>query len=123
MESCLLTGEFAYEEYFMSDEDIVPFDSSNWEEFVRTINPTITRLPTAVQSAVLEILKKYYGWYGVEGTFNRLNRRTFKQIVSEFTPIDRKPIAQGEVDGIQYELHAGASESTDDVSLNGDHSS
>jgi hypothetical protein len=52
-----------------------------------------------------EIRKAYFARYGIEGAYERMNNRTVSQIFAEYRPLDVKPIASGEVDGVRYELY------------------
>jgi hypothetical protein len=62
-------------------------------------------LPPEISNRLREIRRNYFAWHGFEGAQRRLNNRTVAQILAEYEPLDVKPVASGEVDGVRYELY------------------
>ncbi len=79
---------------------------ATFDEFSKSLTSAIQSLPPEMGKRLRAIRRNYFGWYGLEGTYKRLNGRTVGQIFAEYDSLDIKPIASGEVDGVTYRLYA-----------------
>jgi hypothetical protein len=89
----------------MTDFGTLLVSGSNPDEIAASVARVYQALPEEVRKRFHNIRRNYILWYGPIESLNRLNNRTVSQIFSEFRPLERKPLAAGETDGMRYELH------------------
>jgi hypothetical protein len=61
-------------------------------------------LPPELSKRLRAIRQDYFGWYGFEGAYRRMNKRSVAQIFSEYQAVDMRPVAFGEVGDVRYRL-------------------
>jgi hypothetical protein len=74
-------------------------------EFSRLLTRVARALPTEEGNRLWDIWTSYFGWYGLEGAYKRLNDRTVEQIFSEYVDIGKPPIESGKADGVSFRLY------------------
>jgi hypothetical protein len=74
---------------------------SNFQELSAAYHEVIHKLPPEMKKRLAAILQDYFGAYGIDGVFERFNNRTIGQIFAEYRPVNPKPIATGEKDGVR----------------------
>ena len=89
----------------MADLHAIRVSGSNLQEFSRALTAAFQALPPGERERLKEIDRRYFGRYGFEGTYARMNNRSVAQIFAEYEPVEVKPIASGEMDGVRYELY------------------
>ena len=72
---------------------------------VRELNVFTSSLPVETRREIARVCSEYTAMFGVEGALMRLRDRTASQILAEFIPANRDPLAAGEIDGIRYRLY------------------
>src|SRR5262249_31905582 len=97
----------------MDEFETMTLLGSNLREFFAAYNALVPKLPMEIRRRLADIQKSYFARYGFDGTYERMNNRTLAQIFSEFKPVELKPIASGEEDGVKYALFDPPSPSTD----------
>jgi hypothetical protein len=89
----------------MTDYGELLVSGSTPQDVARSVTAVFRLLPQEMAQRLRTIRRNYFLWYGYEESLERLNNRTISQIFSEYQPLDVKPIAAGEIDGLRYELH------------------
>jgi hypothetical protein len=74
------------------------------DDFILTQHAYVAKLPKELRDQFAEICMSYLCRFGVEGCWERMNGRTLTQIRAEFKPGEDEPIAEGEVDGVRYQV-------------------
>jgi hypothetical protein len=97
----------------MDDFNAITLSGSTLQEFFGAYNALIRTLPPETRQRLSEIQKSYFAAYGLEGVYARMNNRTLSQIFAEFQPVEIKPIASGEEDGVQWALYDPANSPND----------
>jgi hypothetical protein len=98
----------------MSDFETIRISCSSSDQFSAAISSACQALPPEAQQRLREIIISYVVRYGAEGTYQRINDRTVSQIFAEYQPVELRPIASGEVEGMRYALyHPEQSPATD----------
>lgn len=75
------------------------------EEFGKSFTPIVRSLPPEKKKKLADIQMKYFGQYGIEESYRRLNDRTVEQILPEYVETDLPPTASGHVDGLSFVLY------------------
>jgi hypothetical protein len=86
---------------------------STIQEVGGAYNEVISKLPPERKKRLSAILKDSFGAYGLDGVVERFKNRTIAQIFAEYQPVNRKPIASGEQDGVRYALYDPSEKSRD----------
>jgi hypothetical protein len=89
----------------VSDFEAIRLSGSNLEEFGKSLNAASKSLPPPMRKRFLSVFSAYFGSYGLEGAYQRMNERTIGQILSEFQEPEAKIVASGELDGMKYTLY------------------
>jgi hypothetical protein len=89
----------------MIDPETIIFSCSSLDQFSAAFSSVFRALPPEMGNRLREILGNYFGWYGIEGAYQRMNNRSVAQIVAEYQPLDVKPVASGELEGLRYKLY------------------
>jgi hypothetical protein len=101
-------------------ENLLVFGSSP-SEISKSVKSVFQALPPEMAKEFRTIRVNYLLWYGPLEANERLNNRTVAQIFSEYRPLEKKPMAAGELDGVRYELYeAPPVDSTDDERKSGE---
>jgi hypothetical protein len=89
----------------MTDFESIRVSGSSFQEFSWSLTAALQALPSEPRKRLRGIEKNYFAWYGLDGMDQRMNDRTVAQIFAEYQPVDVKPLATGEVEGVRYELY------------------
>lgn len=88
----------------MTDSRTLLISGSSLQEVSTCLTKVMQGLPPELSKQLRTILRTYVGAYGIEEAYKRLNNRTVAQILAD-RPIDVKPVAAGEKEGLRYELY------------------
>jgi hypothetical protein len=98
----------------MADLESVGLSCSAIEEFSSAFAAVCRSLPPEVARRLKDVLKNHFAAHGIHGAYERMNNRTVAQIFAEYRPLNVKPLAAGEMEGVRYELYDAPSRSSND---------
>ncbi len=96
----------------MVDLNSILIAGSDLQEFSNSFTAACQALPRELRLRLRKILTNYFGWYGFDGAYTRMNRRTVAQVFAEYQSQDIEPIASGSADGVEWRLYGGSTDQT-----------
>src|SRR5262249_807302 len=88
-----------------SDVEMTMVSCASWQGIVGAVNKAKRALPLETRKRLADVFSSYLARYGLEGTYERMNGRSGRQIFAEYQSEDVKPIVSGQIDGMRYELY------------------
>src|SRR6516162_7358432 len=80
------------------------------------LSAVLRALPPEIRKQLREISMEYTSLYGFDGLFQRIHTKSVAQIFREYEPLDVKPIASGESEGVRFKLFKAPMSQTQDDS-------
>jgi hypothetical protein len=89
----------------MEDFESMMVTGDDLQQLSQNLTRILQSLPDDARIRLRKIRKDYLIKYEFMDFYHKMNNKTVAQIFAEYSPGETKPIAAGEIDGVQYELH------------------